>query len=61
MNKLKSYAVSLYGSLERGVNLVLTDPFEAALSVLSWVIPAAIGIWLVRMVGAWALNLIGVL
>jgi len=37
------------------------DPFGAALDAVVWIASAALGFWLLKVVGLWALGLIGVI
>ena len=60
MTKLREYAANLFNTVERGVTSALTDPFGAAVSVVCWIVPAAVGVWMVKLVGVWALQLTGV-
>tara|TARA_B100000424_G_scaffold170794_1_gene131612 strand:+ start:267 stop:452 length:186 start_codon:yes stop_codon:yes gene_type:complete len=60
MTKIREYAEKLFNTVSEGLRLALTDPFGAAVSAVCWIIPAAIGVWMVKSVGIWALKLTGV-
>ena len=60
MTKLREYTAKLFNTISEGFRSALTDPFGAAVSAVCWIIPAAIGVWMVKHVGLWALQLTGV-
>lgn len=60
MTKLREYARSLFNTVEKGVRSALIDPFGSAVNVVFWIVSAAVGVWMVKLVGAWALQLTGV-
>ncbi len=37
------------------------EPFGAAIDVALWIASAALGVWLVKVIGLWSLGLIGVI
>jgi len=59
MTEFREYAVNLFKKVVGGFQSALTDPFGAAVSVVCWIVPAAVGVWMVKLVGVWALQLTG--
>jgi hypothetical protein len=51
----------IFDSAKELVITSLKDPLGAAINIVLWIIPATISVWMVKMVGIWSLELIGLI